>query len=187
MRHPGESRDLVRLFSAPSPEIPAFAGMTIKGKMRNRESADMESEMTGGCQCGRVRYAVTVRDDDAYLCHCRMCQRATGGVSIAFKNVKKADVRWEREPERYASSPIARRGFCYQCGTPLTFEFPGSENMDLTVGSFDEPGRFQPSHHFGVESLHEQWLDTSGLTRYRTDENSNVVKRWMDSVGKLPD
>ncbi|MDF2385486.1 GFA family protein [Nostoc ellipsosporum NOK] len=147
----------------------------------------MAEEMTGGCQCGRVRYVARVADDDAYLCHCRMCQRATGGVSIAFKNLKKADVRWEREPDRHASSPIAVRGFCSACGTPLSFEFPDSANMDLTVGSFDAPHRFRPVHHFGVESMHEQWLDTTGLTRYRTDDNPQLVKRWMDSVGKLPD
>ena len=147
----------------------------------------MVEKMTGGCQCGRVRYTATIEDDDAYLCHCRMCQRATGGVSIAFKNVKKAAVTWEQEPDRYASSPIARRGFCTICGTPLTFEFPDSKNMDLTVGSFDEPGRFRPRHHFGVESLHEPGLDTTALPRYRTEENSNVVDRWMKTVGKLPD
>ena len=147
----------------------------------------MAETMTGGCQCGRVRYAVTVHDDDAYLCHCRMCQKATGGVSIAFKGVKKADVRWEREPDRYASSPIAERGFCRECGTPLTFEFPDSDGMDLTIGSFDDPYRFIPRHHFASESIHEQWLDTRGLRRYRTEDNPNVVKRWMDKVGKLPD
>lgn len=147
----------------------------------------MTEEMTGGCQCGRVRYRVQIADDDAYLCHCRMCQRATGGVSIAFKGVKKADVAWEREPDRYASSPIAQRGFCGACGTPLTFEFLDGENMDLTIGSFDEPAHFQPRHHFAVESMHSQWLDTGGLPRYRIDDNPNLVKRWMDKVGKLPD
>lgn len=147
----------------------------------------MTEEMTGGCQCGRVRYRVRIADDDAYLCHCRMCQRATGGVSIAFKGVKKADVTWEREPDRYASSPIAQRGFCGACGTPLTFEFLDGDNMDLTIGSFDEPARFQPRHHFAVESMHPQWLDTGGLPRYRIEDNPNLVKRWMDKVGKLPD
>lgn len=147
----------------------------------------MAEEMTGGCQCGRIRYAAAIEDDDAYLCHCRMCQRATGGVSIAFKNLKKAAVRWEREPDRYASSPIARRGFCSMCGTPLTFEFPDSEDMDLTVGSFDAPGRFRPRHHFGAESIHEQWLDTTALPRYRADENPNLVDRWMKTLGRLPD
>jgi hypothetical protein len=145
--------------------------------------------VTGGCQCGRIRYAVVIEDDDAYLCHCRMCQRATGGVSIAFKSVKIADVTWiTREPERYQSSPIAHRGHCRECGTPLTFEFlePG-ENMDLTVGSFDAPGRFVPKHHFAVESMHEAWIDTRALPRIRSEDNPSTADRWMEAVGKLPD
>lgn len=148
----------------------------------------MAEELTGGCQCGRVRYRAVVHDDEAYLCHCRMCQRATGGVSIAFKNIRRADVTWPREPDFYASSPFAKRGFCSACGTPLTFQFnEGSENMDLTIGSFDDPGRFVPTHHFGAESMHETWLDTRDLRRYRTDEHKPLVERWMTTVGKLPD
>ena len=109
----------------------------------------MAEEMTGGCACGRVRYTATIHDDDAYLCHCRMCQRATGSVSIAFKNVKQADVSWEREPDWYDSSPIAERPYCRECGTSLGFQFKeGSENMDLTVASFDDPSRFMPEASF---------------------------------------
>ena len=147
------------------------------------------TEMTGGCQCGRVRYSVKIDSDDAYLCHCRMCQRATGGVSIAFKLVKIAELNWTtREPDRYQSSPIAHRGFCAACGTPLTFEFlVGSETMDLTVGSFDDPYRFRPTEHSGCESWHRDWLDTSHLPASRTDQNPSMVRRWMDAVGKLPD
>jgi hypothetical protein len=148
----------------------------------------MADTMTGGCQCGAVRYSVPIDDDAAYLCHCRMCQRATGGVSIAFRNVKKAAISWTtREPDRYASSPIALRGFCAACGTPLTYEAHDSDYMDLTVGSFDDPWRFRPTEHAGVESWHQAWLDTSGLPVERTDQNPHLVKRWMDAVGKLPD
>lgn len=144
--------------------------------------------MTGGCQCGRIRYEVAIDDDDAYLCHCRMCQRATGGVSIAFKNVKKARVKWlAKEPDWYDSSPIAHRPFCSRCGTPLGFAFPDSENMDLTVGSFDDPGRFRPVHHFGAESIHEAWIDTSSLKRIRTEENKGLVDKWIKATGKLPE
>jgi hypothetical protein len=113
----------------------------------------MPDRMTGGCQCGRIRYAAEIDSDEAYLCHCRMCQRATGGVSIAFRNVPKAAVTWEREPDRYRSSPFAQRGFCPACGTPLTFEFDDGKNLDLTVGSFDDPARFRPTSHFGKEKL----------------------------------
>lgn len=144
--------------------------------------------MTGGCQCGRVRYSAEIEDDDAYLCHCRMCQRATGGVSIAYKNVPETALTWVSKPAWYQSSPIAHRPFCRHCGTPLGFAFlENNENVDLTVGSFDDPSRFRPMQHYAVESLHEAWLDTRDLPRMRSDENENVSKRWMEACGKLPD
>lgn len=143
--------------------------------------------MQGGCQCRAVRYAATIRDDEAYLCHCGMCRHATGGVSIAFRNVAQEDVTWEGEPAWYRSSPIAERPFCPRCGTPLGFRFVDGENMDLTVGSFDEPGYFRPTSHFAIESALHAWIDTSGLPAKRTDEHQPLVDRWMKAVGKLPD
>lgn len=145
-------------------------------------------QKSGGCQCGRVRYTTEVNPADAYLCHCRMCQRATGGVSIAFVGVKRADTEWSREPDWYQSSPIAERPFCSACGTPLGFRFlEGSDSMDLTVGSFDEPGEFVPKHHFGAESIHEAWIDTTGLPRYRSDEYDVLVEKWTKATGKVPE
>ncbi|MGZ8283903.1 MAG: GFA family protein [Allosphingosinicella sp.] len=147
----------------------------------------MGEEVTGGCACGRVRYTATIDDDEAYLCHCRMCQRATGSVSIAFKNVKKAQVAWSGEPDWYASSPIASRPYCRECGTSLGFAHPDSDKMDLTVGSFDDPSRFRPTSHFGAESMHRAWLNTDGLPEMRADEYQPLIDRWVKAVGKLPD
>lgn len=147
----------------------------------------MLRQMTGGCACGRIRYVAEIEDDDAYLCHCRMCQRATGSVSIAFKHLRKDAVRWEGEPDWYSSSPIARRPYCRECGSSLGFEFPDSGNMDLTVGSFDDPSWFVPRHHFGAENMHRAWINTEGLPEHRADEYQPIVDRWMTSVGKLPD
>ena len=147
----------------------------------------MVDAMTGGCACGRIRFNAQVDSDDAYLCHCRMCQRATGNISVAFMGIKKAAVHWEQEPDYYVSSPIARRPYCRDCGTSLGFEFPDSDAMDLTIASFDDPSRFRPRHHYAAESMHEAWLDTSHLRRIRTEENPNVVERWMKAVGKFPD
>ena len=147
----------------------------------------MNEEMTGGCACGRIRYTARIDSDDAYLCHCRMCQRATGGVSVAFRNLKKANVTWAREPDWYASSPIARRPYCRECGTSLGFEYPDSENMDLTIGSFDDPSRFKPTMHFGIESAHRAWLNTEGLPEYRVADNAATVERWEKATGKVPE
>lgn len=147
----------------------------------------MAEEMTGGCACGRVRYRAKIDDDDAYLCHCRMCQRSTGSLSIAFKGVNQADIHWEQEPDWYPSSAIAERPYCRECGTSLGFRFlEGSDRMDLTVASFDEPSRFRPKHHFGAESMHRAWLDTDGLPEKRTDEYAALVEKWVQATGQFP-
>ena len=143
-------------------------------------------QMTGGCQCGRVRYTAQVPDAEAYLCHCRMCQRATGGVSIAFKNVAKADVSWQHEPDWYSSSEVAKRPFCRECGTPLGFAFNTSDRIDLTVGSFDDPSAFYPNANFGIESKHAAWEDTSHLPGHKVVETESVIKRWQEAGLEVP-
>ncbi len=143
--------------------------------------------MPGGCACGRVRFEAAVESDDAYLCHCRMCQRATGSVSIAFKNLPRTAVTWMSEPDWYDSSPIARRPYCRECGASLGFQFREGPNMDLTVAAFDDPERFRPTSHFGAESAHRAWLNTEGLPEKRTEDHQPLVDRWMKTVGKLPD
>ena len=113
---------------------------------------------------------------------------ATGSVSIAFKQVKIADVAWDAEPDWYESSPIARRPYCRDCGTSLGFVFKeGSDKMDLTVGSFDNPSRFTPKHHFGAESIHRAWLNTKGLPEHKTSDYDVLVNKWMEATGKLPE
>jgi hypothetical protein len=147
----------------------------------------MSDEMKGGCACGKVRYTARIDSDEAYLCHCRMCQRATGSVSIAFKNLRKADMDWESGPDWYESSPIAQRPFCAACGTSLGFSHPDSPKIDLTVASFDDPSRFRPTSHFGVESMHRAWLDTEDLPETRADEYQPLVDRWAKATGAMPD
>jgi hypothetical protein len=148
----------------------------------------MTEPMSGGCQCGRVRYRADTAQAEAYLCHCRMCQRATGGFAAAFVQVPLDDVTWESEPDWYASSPIARRPFCSACGTPLGFQFnENPKGIDLTFGSFDDPSSFTPTAHAGAESLHEAWLDTTALPRQRTDETESVVSRWQAAGREVPE
>ena len=147
----------------------------------------MAEQMSGGCACGKVRYTAAVEPESAYLCHCRMCQRSTGSVSIAFVHAKLADIHWDGEPDWYESSPIARRPFCSKCGASLGFMFSeDTDKMDLTVASFDDPSPFKPKHHFGAESIHRAWINTEDLPEYRTEQYQKLVDKWVAATGKFP-
>ena len=139
-----------------------------------------DATQTGGCACGRIRFDVTLpQEPHAYLCHCRMCQRASGNVSLAMVTLPTATISWDGEPDWYRSSAIAERPFCARCGTSLGFRyFDQPEKMDLTVAAFDEPYGFTPHSHFGAESMHRAWLNTEGLPETRSDEHQRLVERW---------
>ncbi|KCZ91332.1 GFA family protein [Hyphomonas jannaschiana] len=108
---------------------------------------------TGGCQCGRVRFEMDVLEE-AHVCHCRMCQKATGGLFAALVGAPKDKIRWTATPpEEFQSSNLARRAFCQACGTPLgfTYNLPNARQY-VTIGSLDHPEDAPIIHQFGLES-----------------------------------
>jgi hypothetical protein len=143
------------------------------------------TSLDGGCLCGRVRYRATPDHRDGYYCHCRMCQLAFGNTRAAFLNLRKAEVEWLSEaPTYYASSKIARRGFCASCGSPLSFEYVDSERMDLSVGSLDEPGALKPVSHFAVETRVAAWHVPDGLPDERIEDHERLLQRWRSAYGE---
>ncbi|NQV98097.1 MAG: GFA family protein [Rhodospirillales bacterium] len=97
--------------------------------------------ITGGCQCGAVRYAIGELGR-ASICHCRMCQKAFG--SFFGPLVSAIDIVWTRgERSIFHSSNRRCRGFCATCGTPLTFEH--SQGIEVAIGSLDHPELAAPT------------------------------------------
>lgn len=103
--------------------------------------------LTGGCQCGAVRFSVQ-RLGRASICHCRMCQKAFGGLFGPMVDVE--GLVWTRgAPGYFQSSNLVKRGFCAACGTPLTFEndkFP----VNVAIGAFDHPEAIVPTVQVGT-------------------------------------
>jgi len=108
---------------------------------------------SGGCQCGAVRYALHAEPFDAHICHCRMCQKAFGGFYAPLTKVARDDLTWTRgAPANFRSSPDVDRGFCADCGTPLTFDHLGSPYINVAIGSLDHPEKARPKIQIGIES-----------------------------------
>lgn len=96
-------------------------------------------QLDGQCLCGAVRITVDgAHDPRAGACHCRMCQRWSGGLFLCFEADAGA-VKITGPVVRFASSPFAERAFCGTCGSHLWMrDLEGPESRyDLMPGLFD--------------------------------------------------
>jgi hypothetical protein len=140
----------------------------------------MSDALTGGCQCGAVRYAVRERPQSVAICHCRMCQKATGSIVWPYFTVRRDALIWTRgEPSRFRSSAAAERGFCSACGTPITFEPQGEDTIDLGIGTLDHPAVLEPTEQYWVATRMPWFAHMSELPEAGLGENlpAEEVKR----------
>src|SRR6218665_2746789 len=105
----------------------------------------------GGWQCGAARIQLEGSSLDCAICHCRMCQKAFGGYYAPLVAIGEAKLTWTRGQLKYfRSSNHVRRGFCDNCGTPMTYE--ADDGVAISAGSFDDPASLPPVVQFGVEA-----------------------------------
>jgi hypothetical protein len=140
------------------------------------EEATMTSQpepvLTGGCQCGAVRYALRAEPSAADICHCRMCQKAMGNLFMAVASVPLDQFSWTTgAPRSYRSSSVAERTFCPDCGTPLSFRYLTAERISVTTGSLDEPARAKPTGQLGIESRVPWFHELAGLPATSTADD----------------
>ena len=107
----------------------------------------MTEPYTGGCACGAIRYECSSDPMFTWICHCRECQRSTGGGGAANAVFNISTVRFTRGSPRFHESTgttghKTHRGFCPECGSPLAAKadlFP--QIHGISVASLDNPGR----------------------------------------------
>jgi hypothetical protein len=122
-------------------------------------------ELTGGCLCGRVRYAVHGEPMFSGICHCRNCQRYTGSAFetlIAFP-AESVSVRGELKTYDNIgdSGKILHRRFCPNCGSGVIAEpdvMPGL--IVVLAGTLDDPAAFKPTMDLYWSKV-QPWICTS--------------------------
>ena len=126
-----------------------------------------EPGLTGGCQCGAVRYRVEGQVVNAGVCHCRMCQKAGGNFGMAYFGALSL-IFTRGTPAAFESSPGVLRGFCARCGTPLYMRGDG-QSYDMTVGSLDHPDSLPPmKSQIGIESMCRWFRDLHSVPAHPT-------------------
>ncbi len=96
-----------------------------------------DTALHGHCLCGAVTIQVAgAHDPRPGACHCRMCQRWSGGLFLCF-NADADGVTVAGPVTRHASSHFAERAFCAVCGSHLWMRNMDGAGYDLMPGLFD--------------------------------------------------
>jgi hypothetical protein len=88
-----------------------------------------------------------------------MCQKASGGPFMAFVRFHANQVQWSRPPDVFASSNLVERGFCRNCGTPLSYRQLDGPYISLTINSLDDPESVRPEMRFSA-NMEVSWCSS---------------------------
>ncbi len=134
--------------------------------------------ITGGCQCGAVRFSTTKLKDNAHICHCRMCQKAVGNFFAALVSTPKESLTWTRgTPAHFRSSADVDRGFCAACGTPLFFDNIHWDDIGLMIGALDDPKAIKPISQDSIESRMPWFSEIAQVPESGTSEELDGPER----------
>lgn len=121
---------------------------------------------TGGCFCGAERLVAHGEPINSRVCHCRMCQKVVGAAFNARILFRADDVALSGPVALFNSSAELQRGFCPTCGTTIFSARPSMGVIGITVGTLDDPDRFQSTMHIWT-AWRQPWLKLDdGLPAY---------------------
>jgi hypothetical protein len=127
--------------------------------------------ITGGCNCGAVRFEITGPFEGASYCHCTRCQRRTG--TAAAPNARTAPgtfriLQGEDQLRSWHPETGMDKYFCGGCGSAL-FSAPGRdfEQVGVRFGALDADPGIRPGHRQYV-AYAAAWeeIPDDGLPRY---------------------
>jgi hypothetical protein len=121
--------------------------------------------LTGGCACSAIRYAVTTNPLIVHACHCRDCQRVTGSAFVINLWIERqfVDVT-SGAPTSFQLTAGSGRPhevfFCAACGTYVWSRYhrvPG-DTVFVRAGTLDTPDAVRPDVHIFTRSK-LPWLE----------------------------
>ena len=121
----------------------------------------------GGCACGAVRFTATGAPIRTGLCHCLNCRKAHSSAANPFLVFRRDQVAIEGDLREWRSSTAWLSKFCPACGSRIVGG-DGPEEVELSLGSFDQPGLFEPQYELWV-IRREPWLRPLDVPQFTED------------------
>lgn len=118
----------------------------------------MSDSLTGGCECGGLRYAISGDPLATVACHCTQCQRQSGSAFSMSLVVPRDAFAWTRgEPSVYTTTADSGAEkeciFCRDCGVRICnrlSSMPATANVK--PGTLDDASWLEPIMHVWVSS-----------------------------------
>jgi hypothetical protein len=127
--------------------------------------------MTGGCHCGKLRYAVNADPIFSAVCHCKSCQKQTGTAFRVVAAVALPAVSVEGLSKTYtrtgdSGEPVLNR-FCPDCGSTVVIEPTALPTLTIVpAGTLDDTSWLKPSMEIYCDDA-QSWVWLGGDERRR--------------------
>jgi hypothetical protein len=131
---------------------------------------DNMATIQGGCLCGAVRYGADAEPAIVAVCHCRDCQKFTGGAFAFLIAVPKTAIEFKGVLKTFSSpadscKPVSRH-FCPECGSSIAEEsssLPG--HVIISGGTLDDSSSIRPSMEIYCDRA-LSWVHLGGMQRF---------------------
>ncbi len=131
----------------------------------------MSAVLSGGCNCGAVRFEISEPLLSARYCHCTRCQRRTGTAASASAAVVPGSfriVKGEEQLRVWTPPDGHEKWFCGECGSAIFTRDPTDHTkLGVRMGAIDgDPGVRPSFHQFVAYAAVWEPIPEDGLPRY---------------------
>ncbi|WP_422679920.1 GFA family protein [Chelatococcus albus] len=99
---------------------------------------EITMKLSGGCNCGQVRYELDGEPIRVGICHCETCRKESGSAFSFFGIWPKASATLSGELGCWQSRAGGER-FCPKCGSSLFSWNDESDQIEIKLGTLDSP------------------------------------------------
>ena len=120
----------------------------------------------GHCACGKVSYESSADPAFTGVCHCKDCQRQTGGAFAVVIGIPSASLSVQGDMKTVTGTGDSGKGttrkFCPDCGSTILSEVELMPGVSMVrAGTLDDTGWVKPGMQIYCDSA-QPWVSLGG-------------------------
>lgn len=146
----------------------------------------MSELVTGGCQCGAIRYQFKGPVPPAYACHCGECKKQSASAFSMSIPMDYSALTATGEPSLFESTAFSGTTkynfFCGNCGTRLWHSADNPpKGITLKVGTLDDSAGIEPRGHLWV-SKKQEGIELDPASDQQSTQPADLLS-WRANLG----